>query len=241
MIAAGALREHFEGARLQRVADEDRGGFIEGAMAGGAAAAQVVVVHGRQVVVHQAVDVNELDRGGRGVEHFQRRAERFAGGIHEHRTHAFAARERAVAHRFEQARGRGAFDIERAREHALDALLVERNAVGQENRRRRRARLQRPAVSSTSSSSSSSSANGSIGFLAVAGQQHFHFLLRGAQRGLALARERHAALECLERLFERHVALFELRHEGFELGQRMFEVRKLVSGSLWGLISRARR
>jgi hypothetical protein len=28
------MREHFEGARLQRVAGEDRGGFVEGAMAG---------------------------------------------------------------------------------------------------------------------------------------------------------------------------------------------------------------
>ena len=134
------VRQHFEGARLQRVAGEDRGGFVEGAMAGGPAAAQVVVVHGGQVVVHQAVDVDELDRGGRGIEQFERRAERFAGGVHQHRPHAFAARERAVAHGFEQARGRAAVDFERAREHAFDALLVERNAVGQETRRRRRAR-----------------------------------------------------------------------------------------------------
>src|SRR6185295_2445507 len=65
-------------------------------------------------------------------------------------------------------------------------------------------------------------------FLAVARQQYFDLLLRGAQRGLALARERHAAFERLERFFERHVALFELRHQRFELGQRLLEVGEVV-------------
>src|SRR5678816_4520985 len=43
--------------------------------------------------------------------------------------------------------------------------------------------------------------------LAVARQQHFHFLLCSAQRRLALTRERNAALESLERFLERHIAL----------------------------------
>src|SRR5215510_7462216 len=52
---------------------------------------------------------------------------------------------------------------------------------------------------------------------AVAGQQHFDLLLRRAQRGLALARQRNAAFECLECFFERHVALLEFRDQGLEL------------------------
>src|SRR5688572_6308401 len=61
-------------------------------------------------------------------------------------------------------------------------------------------------------------------FLAIARQQHFHFLLRCAQRGLTLTRERNAALESLERLLERHITLFEFRNQRFEFGQRLFEV-----------------
>ena len=76
-------------------------------------------------------------------------------------------------------------------------------------------------------------------FLAIARQQYFDFLLRGAQRCLALAGERHAAFESLERFFERHVALLELCDERFELGQRLFEVGQLSSSGV--LISRARR
>jgi len=57
----GCLGQHFEGARLQGIAGEDRRCFVERAMTGGPAAAQIVVVHGGQVVVHQAVDVDEFD------------------------------------------------------------------------------------------------------------------------------------------------------------------------------------
>jgi amino acid transporter len=55
--------------------------------------------------------------------------------------------------------------------------------------------------------------------LGVLRQQHFDLLLRGAQRRLALARQGHAALESLERLFERNVALLEFLDEGFELAE----------------------
>ena len=45
--------EQFEGQRLQAVADEQGGRFVEFHMAGRAAAAQHVVVHAGQVVVDQ--------------------------------------------------------------------------------------------------------------------------------------------------------------------------------------------
>ena len=200
-------------------------------MAGGTAAAQVIVVHGGQVVVHQAVDMNEFDRRRRRVEQFQWRAERFAGGVHQHGPYAFAAGQCAVAHGLEQPRRRAAIDFQRARQHGLDALLVLRNPRPG-NSAARGAQLQRPA----SSSSSSSSREWLDRFLAVARQQHFHFLLRGAQRGLALARERNAAFESLERLLERHVALFEFRHERFEFGRATVRSQEVSV-----LISRARR
>ena len=67
------VREHLEREHLQRIADENRGRFVEGAVAGRPAAAQIVVVHRRQVVVHQPVDVDEFDRAGGAVERSIRR------------------------------------------------------------------------------------------------------------------------------------------------------------------------
>jgi hypothetical protein len=47
-------------------------------------------------------------------------------------------------------------------------------------------------------------------------------------------------LESLERFFERYVALLESGDQGFELGERLFEVRQLFrSSGVW--FSRARR
>jgi hypothetical protein len=54
------LRKQFEGERLERVARQDRRGFVEGAMRGRPAAAQIVVVHGRQVVMDERVTMNAL-------------------------------------------------------------------------------------------------------------------------------------------------------------------------------------
>ena len=137
------LRQHFERARLQRVADQDRGGFIECAMAGRPAAAQVVVVHGRQIVVHEAVDVDQLDRRRGRVEQLERRAQGFAGCVHQHRPHAFAAGERAVAHGLEQSRGRARRRF-RARARARPRCAADRAEPGwPENCGVRTARRQR--------------------------------------------------------------------------------------------------
>lgn len=95
--------EHVERQRLQRIAGEDRGGFVEGDMHGGLAAAEVVVVHRRQVVVDQRIAVDQFDCGGGGVEVGLAGAERGAGGVGEQRAHALAAVEHAMSHRPVQA------------------------------------------------------------------------------------------------------------------------------------------
>ena len=64
----GCARQQLERQRLQRVAGEDRGRLVEGLVAGRAAAAQVVVVHRRQVVVDQAIAVDQLDGAGGRVD-----------------------------------------------------------------------------------------------------------------------------------------------------------------------------
>ena len=53
-----------EGLGVERVAGEDRDVLAERDVARRAAAAQVVVVHRRQVVVDERVGVDQLDRGG---------------------------------------------------------------------------------------------------------------------------------------------------------------------------------
>ena len=59
------IAQHLECQALQAVAHQQRGGLVEGDMAGRFAAAQDVVVHAGKVVVHQGVGVNQLHcRGG---------------------------------------------------------------------------------------------------------------------------------------------------------------------------------
>ncbi len=69
--------EHLEGQSLQRIAGEDRQRLVEGAVHRRTAAAQVVVVHRRQVIVDQRVGVDHLQRGGGGVERLALRPQRW--------------------------------------------------------------------------------------------------------------------------------------------------------------------
>ena len=127
----GQLGDGLEGERLQRVAGEDGDGFAEGDVAGGMAAAQVVVIERGQIVVDERI----------GVEHLQRRAEvgdacgqltvtgHHARGFHaEDRAQAFAAGEDAVAHGavdgMGQRIGRG--------EESFEGCVGERDARGEQ-------------------------------------------------------------------------------------------------------------
>ncbi len=51
-----------EGEGQQRVTGEDRGGIIIGFVEGGPAAAQIAVVHRRQVLVDQRIAVDAFER-----------------------------------------------------------------------------------------------------------------------------------------------------------------------------------
>src|SRR5690606_33310713 len=93
-----SIGQGLEGQGLKCVSGEDRGGLVEGHVHGGTPAAHVVVVHRRQVVVHQRVGVDQLDRGGRQVQAGFVGAQRGAGGVDQQRTHALAAAEGGVAH-----------------------------------------------------------------------------------------------------------------------------------------------
>jgi hypothetical protein len=112
--------------------------------------------------------VNEFDGRRRGIERSSG-APSASPVAYTSTGDALAAGERAVAHGFEQARRGAAVDVERAREHALDALLVRGNAVARKSAARRGA----SALVGVIVVLSSSSANDFDGFLAVAREQDF--------------------------------------------------------------------
>ena len=90
---------------------------------GGLAPAQHVVVHARQVVVHERVGVDQLDRRRRDLQPLCRRAAHFTRGEGEQRPHAFASAEHRVAHRFVEPMRRNVRLGEEARKRALHAGL----------------------------------------------------------------------------------------------------------------------
>ena len=98
------LAEVAERLGVEPVAGEDRDVLAELHVGGRLAAAQVVVVHRRQVVVDQRVGVDQLDRAASGRTS-RRRAERAGGGEREHRADALAAGQQRVAHRLLEPRG----------------------------------------------------------------------------------------------------------------------------------------
>ncbi len=90
--------ENVEGEGEERVAGKDRRRLVEGAVNGRAAAAHVVVVHRRQVVVDEGIAVDAFDGGG-GVEGGVLGKAEEAGGLDdEERAQALAAAEHGVAH-----------------------------------------------------------------------------------------------------------------------------------------------
>ena len=60
------IAQNFEGERQQRVAGKDGGRLVEGDMQRGAAAADGVVVHRRQIVMHQGVAMHAFERASGG-------------------------------------------------------------------------------------------------------------------------------------------------------------------------------
>ena len=64
------VRDHVEGVGEQRVAGENGAGFIKGLVQGRTSPAQIVVVHGRQIVMDQRITMNHLKRASRAKNSF---------------------------------------------------------------------------------------------------------------------------------------------------------------------------
>jgi len=108
LSASRLARQQGEGFCLKAVAREDGDPVAVDHMQGRAAAAQRVVVHGREVVVNQRICMDELDRARGGQCRLSRRSQAVpahprdgvSGGERQDRAQPLAAGEYAVAHRF---------------------------------------------------------------------------------------------------------------------------------------------
>ena len=90
--------QNVEGQSQQRVAGQDRGRLVEFLVHGRLAAPQVVIVHRRQVVMHQRIAMQQFERAAGQQRAVARRAEQRGGLDHQKGPQPFAAAERGMAH-----------------------------------------------------------------------------------------------------------------------------------------------
>ena len=132
--ARSAARPDLERQALQGVPDQQRGGLAEGDVAGRLAAAQHVVVHARQVVVHQRVGVDQLYRSSGTLDLVRLRTGGLSRGECEQRAHPLAATQHRIAHGLMQAERRQARRRQQPFQHGLHALLAQAHPVGEVSR-----------------------------------------------------------------------------------------------------------
>ena len=106
-------RQDVEREGQQPVACQDRGRFVERLVGGGLAAAQVVIVHRRQVVVHQRIAVHAFERRTDHQSAFAGDVKQRGGARHQKRPQPLAPAEARVAHGVEQALGARALAVDR--------------------------------------------------------------------------------------------------------------------------------
>ena len=100
------VAENLERKGQQSVTGQNGRRLVEGDMAGGLAAAQVVVVHRRQIVVHQGVAMDAFKSGARAQGACLGHVEQARTLHDEKRPQPFALRQRRIAHSFHDAPGR---------------------------------------------------------------------------------------------------------------------------------------
>ena len=123
------IGQYLESERVQRVADENRRCLIVRDVHGGAAATKVVIVHGRQVVMHERIGVNHLDRRGDRVDLRRFEMQEFAARIGEQRSDALAPIQERVAYGLQQSGTAAGVGRQPAIEFFVYALAVLRRAV----------------------------------------------------------------------------------------------------------------
>src|SRR5207302_10656649 len=85
--------------RLQGIAGQDGGRFTKFYVAGGLSAAQVIVVHRRQIVVNKRISVDHFQRASCTNQIFVLRPEGLACGYQQSRAKSLAAGKQTPANR----------------------------------------------------------------------------------------------------------------------------------------------
>lgn len=112
--------DRLEGQRQQGVTGQNGRRFVKSLVAGGTATAEIVVVHGGQIVVDERISVDHLHRARRRQGGLDFPAARFGRQKHEHRPQPFARREQTVPHRLFQPLGAARPKIRKLVERRLD-------------------------------------------------------------------------------------------------------------------------
>ena len=105
IVMGGRVGENIERIGEQAVAGEDRGRLVIGLVDRGTSAPQIVVVHRRQVIVHQRIAMDHLQRTGGAHGGFGGDVEQGRGLKRQERPQALAATQRCMAHGCQQAGG----------------------------------------------------------------------------------------------------------------------------------------
>ena len=103
VLVGFVIGEDLERQGMQAVAGQDRRGFIKRLMHGRLPAAHVVIVHARQIVVDQRVDVDRLDSGTDADGAVLINGEQAGRGDRQQRPEALSATDGGMAHGLEQA------------------------------------------------------------------------------------------------------------------------------------------
>ncbi len=101
------MSQNVKGQRLQCVTGKDSGRLVIGTVTAGLAASQVIVVHGRQVIVDQRVGMDQFNRCRRCVECFRVGANGPPTGVDQGGANAFATAQHGVTHGLVQTGGVG--------------------------------------------------------------------------------------------------------------------------------------
>src|SRR5690606_18544180 len=118
----GGIGHQLECKRQQRIAGEDGGRFVILAMQRRTAAAEIVIVHGRQIVMHEAVSVHAFDCARGAQQGAFVGVEDPPGFEREERTQPLAATESSVPNGVQQARLRPLLTGQEPVEGGMDPL-----------------------------------------------------------------------------------------------------------------------
>ena len=120
VFVSRGIGENLERQRMQAVAREHRFRLAECLVDGELAAPKLGIVHARQIVMDQRIDMDRLDRAADAKRPPRIDREQARGGNSEQRPKPLAAADRGVAHRFIEALAAVASRREKPRKEAVD-------------------------------------------------------------------------------------------------------------------------